>query len=64
MISTKSSGKLSVDVFDLNGNRVATLYNGSLSATHTFDMAKMPKGGYIVYVKGAGISATQPVKVR
>lgn len=65
MISTKTSGKMSVNVFDLNGNRVATLYKGTLSAgTHAFDMAKMPKGEYIVYVKGAGFNATQPVRVR
>ncbi|MCQ2105519.1 MAG: cellulase family glycosylhydrolase [Fibrobacter sp.] len=65
MLSTATMGETSVDVFSLNGNRIATLFRGSLSAgTHAFNMSEMPKGQYIVRVKGAGIAATQPVKIK
>ena len=56
---------MSVDVFGMNGKRVATLYRGSLAAgNYAFSLENMPKGMYIVRVKGAGITATQPVFVK
>lgn len=65
MLATATAGETSVDVFSMNGNRIATLFRGSLSAgTHSFDMSEMPKGQYIVRVKGAGIAATQPVRIK
>ena len=64
-LSTAKSGMVSVDVFGLNGKRVATLYKGNLAAgSYAFSLENMPKGSYIVRVKGAGIAATQPVLVK
>ena len=65
MFSTKAAGMASVEVFGMNGQRVATLHRGSLSAgTHAFDMANLNKGMYIVRVKGAGMNASQIVKIK
>lgn len=64
-LSTAKAGMVSVDVFGLNGKRVATLYRGNLAAgSYAFSLENMPKGSYIVRVKGAGIAATKPVLVR
>ena len=64
-LSTAKSGMVSVDVFGLNGKRVATLYKGNLNAgSYAFSLENMPKGSYIVRVKGAGIAATKPVLVK
>lgn len=60
MFTAATAGDVSVDVFGMNGKRVATLFHGVLSAgTHAFDMSDLSKGQYIVRVSGAGISATQ-----
>ena len=49
----------------MNGKRVATLYKGNIAAgNYAFSIADMPKGRYIVRVKGVGITATQPVLVK
>ncbi len=65
MLSTAFASETSVDVFSMNGNRIATLFHGTLSAgNHAFDMSEMPKGQYIIRVKGAGIAATQPVRIK
>ena len=59
------SGNVSVDIFSMNGKRVATLYKGNLAAgSYAFSLENMPKGSYIVRVKGAGIAATKPVFVK
>ena len=64
-LTTASAGDVSVDVFGMNGKRVATLYKGNLTAgSYAFSLENMPKGTYIVRVKGAGIIATQPVLVK
>ena len=64
-LSTAKAGVVAVDVFGLNGKRVATLYKGNLAAgSYAFSLADMPKGQYIVRMKGAGIAATQPVLVK
>ncbi len=64
-LSTAKAGMVSVDVFGLNGKRVATLYKGNLTAgSYAFSLENMPKGSYIVRVKGAGIAATKPVLVK
>ncbi|MCQ2124738.1 MAG: cellulase family glycosylhydrolase [Fibrobacter sp.] len=65
MLSTTATGETSVDVFGMNGKRIATLYHGTLKAgTHAFDMSELSKGQYIIRVKGAGIIATQPVVIK
>ena len=64
-LTTAKSGLVSVDVFGMNGKRVATLYKGNLAAgSYAFSLADMPKGRYIVRVKGAGIAATKPILVK
>ena len=64
-LSTAKAGMVSVDVFGLNGKRVATLYKGNLAAgSYAFSLENIPKGSYIVRVKGAGIAATKPVLVK
>lgn len=64
-LSTAKAGTVSVDVFAMTGKRVATLYKGNLAAgTYAFGLSDMPKGRYIVRVKGAGLAATQPVLIK
>ena len=64
-LTTAKAGMVAVEVFGMNGKRVATLYKGNLAAgTSAFSLADMPKGRYIVRVKGAGIAATQPVLIK
>jgi hypothetical protein len=64
-LTTSTAGLVSVDVFGMNGKRVATLYKGNLAAgSYAFSLADMPKGRYIVRVKGAGIAATKPILVK
>ncbi|MBQ2561559.1 MAG: T9SS type A sorting domain-containing protein, partial [Fibrobacter sp.] len=65
MFSTNAQGQVSVDVFSMNGRIVATLYNGKLGAgNYMFSLADMPKGQYIVRMKGAGNIMTQPVIIK
>ncbi|SHK61718.1 glycosyl hydrolase [Fibrobacter sp. UWH4] len=64
-LTTAKAGMVAVEVFGMNGKRVATLYKGNLAAgTSAFSLADMPKGRYIVRVKGAGLAATQPILVK
>ena len=64
-LSTAKAGMVSVDVFSMNGKRIATLYRGNIAAgSYSFSLENMPKGSYIVRVKGAGIAATQPVLIK
>lgn len=64
-LTTAKAGMVAVEVFGMNGKRVATLYKGNLAAgTSAFSLADMPKGRHIVRVKGAGIAATQPVLIK
>lgn len=64
-LTTAKAGNVSVDVFGMNGKRIATLYRGNIAAgNYSFSLENMPKGSYIVRVKGAGIAATQPVLVK
>lgn len=63
LFNAAKPGMTSVEVFGMNGKRVATLYRGMLSAgTHAFDMSELSKGQYIIRVKGVGFSATQPIR--
>lgn len=64
-LSMPKSGNVSVELFNLQGNRVATLHRGALSAgTHQFSLAGISRGTYIVRAKGAGIASTKQVIVR
>lgn len=65
MLTTATTGNVSIDVFAMNGRRIATLFQGNLFAgTYAFSLADMPKGNYIVRVKEAGLTTTQPVIVK
>jgi hypothetical protein len=49
----------------MNGRIVATLFNGKLGAgSYMFSLADMPKGQYIIRMKGAGNTTTQPVIIK
>lgn len=64
-LTTAKAGIVSVDVFGMNGRRVATLYKGNLNAgNYAFSLADLSAGQYIVRVKGAGLMATQPVRIK
>ena len=64
-LSVTKSGYVAVEVFDLQGNRMATLYRGTISVgTHQFNLAGMARGSYIVRARGAGIAATKQIIVR
>jgi hypothetical protein len=64
-LSMPKSGTVTVEVFDLQGNRMATLYRGTISVgTHQFNLAGMARGSYIVRARGAGIAATKQIIVR
>ena len=63
--TASKSGFTSVDVFNMNGKRVATLYRGNLSVgEHSFGLQNIPKGQYVIRVKGAGIAASKRVLVK
>ena len=65
MLSVARSGNVSVEVFGMNGKRVATLYKGTLSSgMHAFSMDELSKGQYIVRVKGMGVAATKAVIIK
>ncbi len=63
--TTARAASVSLDVFDLQGNKVMGLYKGALSAgTHQFSLSGMARGSYIVRANGMGIAATQKVVIR
>ena len=63
--TTARTGNVSLDVFDLQGNRVMGLYKGTLSAgTHQFSLSGMARGSYIVRAKGAGVAATRQIIIK
>ncbi len=63
--TTARSANVSLDVFDLQGNRVSSLYKGALSAgTHQFSLSDMARGSYLVRAKGAGLSATKRIVIK
>ena len=64
-LTTAKAGNVSVDVFNMNGRRIATLFHGKLAqGSYAFSLSEMPKGMYIVRVKGTGFTATQPALVK
>ena len=64
-LTAGKAGFASIDVFNMIGKRVATLYRGNLSAgEHSFSLKNLSKGQYIIRAKGAGIAATQKVLIK
>lgn len=65
LLTLVQSGNVSVDLFDLQGHRTASLYNGNLAAgAHTLAMKNVTQGVYVVRAKGANVSALQKVIVK
>ena len=63
--TASKAGFASLDVFNTNGKRVATLFRGTLSAgEHSFSLKDLSKGQYIVRAKGNGIAASKPILVK
>ena len=63
--TTARAASVSLDVFDLQGNRVMGLYKGALSAgTHQFSLSGMARGSYIVRAKGTGLSAMRQIVIK
>ena len=64
-LTTNASGFASIDVFNMIGKRVSTLYRGTLTAgDHKFSLQNLSKGQYFIRVKGAGISASKRIQVK
>ena len=64
-LTTAKAGNVSVDVFSMNGRRIATLFHGKLTpGSYAFSLSDMPKGMYIVRVTSAGYTMTQPANIR
>jgi hypothetical protein len=62
---TTTAGNISIDIFDLQGNRVMSLHKGALSAgTHQFNLSGMARGSYLVRAKGTGLSATKRIVIK
>lgn len=65
LLTLAQSGSVSVDLFDLQGHRAASLYNGNLTAgTHSLAMKNVNQGVYVVRAKGANVNALQKVIVK
>ena len=64
-LTTAKAGNVSVDVFSMNGKRIATLFHGTLApGSYAFSLAQIPAGKYIVRAKYAGTTVTRPVMLR
>ena len=64
-LTTTKAGDVSVDVFGMNGKRIATLFHGTLApGSYAFSLAQIPAGKYIVRAKYAGTTVTRPVMLR
>jgi len=54
LLTLAESGNASVDLFDLQGHRIANLHSGSLGAgTHAVDLKNVNEGLYVVRVAGS-----------
>ncbi|MBR4784275.1 MAG: cellulase family glycosylhydrolase [Fibrobacter sp.] len=64
-LTTAKAGDVSVDVFGMNGKRIATLFRGTLApGSYAFSLAQIPAGKYIVCAKYAGTTVTRPVMLK
>ena len=62
---TSTAGILNVDIFGMNGQHVATLHRGATAAgNHTFSLTGIRSGHYLLRIKGTGIAATQPIRLK
>ncbi|HQF54051.1 MAG TPA: glycosyl hydrolase [Fibrobacteria bacterium] len=56
LLGLDRAGHVSVDLFDLQGHRVANLHRGSLSAgTHSLPMKNVNRGVYVIRAKGTNV---------
>ncbi|MBK9577980.1 MAG: T9SS type A sorting domain-containing protein [Fibrobacterota bacterium] len=63
-LSLAHTGDVSVDMFDLQGHRVANLHEGALSAgIHSLELGRVKAGVYVVRAKGAGVNEFRKVIV-
>ena len=63
--TASKSGFASIDIFNMNGKRISTLFRGTLSAgEHMFSLKNIAKGQYIIRAKGAGIAASKPFIIK
>lgn len=67
ILSTERGQEVTVEVFDVTGRYVQTLYDGALAAgmseVLTFDASALPAGVYAIRATGEGFSKTQRVTV-
>lgn len=64
-LTAVQKGHVSVDLLDLKGKRLATLYRGNLGAScYRFSLAALPKGHYILRLKGSGVDKIQPILIK
>lgn len=63
-VNLARSGDIAIDLFDLQGHRVANLHRGVLSAgSHSLSMTKVNTGVYVIRVSGEGLNEFQRVIV-
>lgn len=56
LLDLDRAGHVSVDLFDLQGHRVANLHRGNLSAgTHSLPMKNVNRGVYVIRAKGTNV---------
>jgi len=64
-LSLSKAGFTTIDLFSVNGNSVATLYKGTLSAgTHAFGIKNIANGLYVVRLRTASGMSTQNILVK
>jgi hypothetical protein len=64
-LTVQKSQQVQVEVFNMLGQRVRSVFNGTMGAnetrTFTFDAADLPTGIYLFRVRGETFSATRQV---
>ena len=59
------SASVSLDLYDMQGQRIASLHQGELTAgTHAFDMSRYSKGLYLVRSTGALGQSSQTILLK
>jgi hypothetical protein len=64
--TSKTSGPVSIDVYDESGRMLKRLFNGEEIVgdhTHTFDLSKSTQGSYFIRLTHDGKTSTSPVSV-
>ncbi len=63
-LSLAAAENVSVDIYDISGTRVASLYKGALSAgTHAFTL-KLRPGVYTARVHGSSVNFARAITIR